>query len=41
MYINEFVDFFTTGDIEYMEDLFTGLDTVYKNEIIRFYYSKE
>ena len=41
MYINEFVDFFTTDDIEYMKNLFTELDTVYKNEINRFYYSKE
>ena len=41
MNINEFVDFFTTDDIKYLEDLFTELDTVYKNEMKRFYYSKE
>ena len=41
MNINEFIDFFTTDDIEYMKNLFTELDTVYKNEMNRFYYSKE
>ena len=41
MNINEFVDFLTTDDIEYVKDLFTELDAVYKNEMNRFYYSKE
>ena len=41
MYINEFVEFLTTDDIEYVKDLFTELDTVYKTEMNRFYYSKE
>ena len=41
MFIDEFVDFFTTDDIEYVKDLFTELDAVYKNEMNRFYYSKE
>ena len=41
MYINEFVEFLTTDDIEYVKDLFTELDTVYKTEMNNFYYSKE
>lgn len=41
MNINEFVDFLNTDDIEYVKDLFTELDAVYKNEMKRFYYSKE
>ena len=41
MNIDEFVDFLTTDDIEYVKDLFTELDSVYKNEMNRFYYSKE
>ena len=39
MYINEFVEFLTTDDIEYVKDLFTELDTVYKTEMNNF--SKE
>ena len=41
MNINEFVDFLNTDDIEYVKDLFTELNAVYKNEMNRFYYSKE
>ena len=41
MYINEFVEFFTTDDIEYVKELFTELDVVYKTEMNNFYYSKE
>ena len=41
MFINEFVEFLTTDDIEYVKDLFTELDTVYKTEMNNFYYSKE
>ena len=41
MNINEFIDFLTTDDIEYVKDLFTELNTVYKTEMNNFYYSKE
>ena len=41
MNINEFIDFLNTDDIEYVKDLFTELNAVYKNEMNRFYYSKE
>ena len=38
MYINEFVEFLTTDDIEYVKDLFTELDTVYKTEMNNFFF---
>lgn len=41
MYINEFIEFFTTDDIECVETLLAELDTVYKTEMNNFYYSKE